>query len=411
MRTNARVLVVGHAGATGYGRIISSILPHLDRSFDIHHFGIDCRGPDLDGEWTRYANNVDGDARGVERLDTLLRQLQPALLLIVHDTYLYDVYRQALCAPPKRPRVVLYSPIEGDRVKPRPLRGTARVDRLVLYHRRAEAAVRSAFSCIQRDEPNFRPPRTAMIPPGIDTAVFRPIGGGPEPGPRQEGRKSARRSLFPNRDDLEDAFIVLNANRNTVRKRLDLSLQAFHIFSRRHSNAWLYLHTGMRDIGYPLVDLAERLGIADRVLTTYDCENHPAICDSDLNLVYNACDVGLNTSMGEGWGLVAFEHAATAAAQVLPAHGVCRDLWDGYAPLVAASEVAQDRANIVEHRIVDARDVAGALEELYTARGSLDRWSALAYRRARDPAWDWRHIGAQWSQLFEEVLSGDARAG
>jgi len=30
--------------------------------------------------------------------------------------------------------------------------------------------------------------------------------------------------------------------------------------------------------------------------------------DNELNIVYNACDIGINTSVREGWGLVSFEH-------------------------------------------------------------------------------------------------------
>jgi D-inositol-3-phosphate glycosyltransferase len=41
--------------------------------------------------------------------------------------------------------------------------------------------------------------------------------------------------------------------------------------------------------------------------------------DRQLNLLRNACDVGINTSMGEGWGLAGFEHGATGAAQIVPA--------------------------------------------------------------------------------------------
>ena len=42
--------------------------------------------------------------------------------------------------------------------------------------------------------------------------------------------------------------------------------------------------------------------------------------DRELNLLYNACDVGITTSMGEGWGLVSFEHGAAGAAQIVPDH-------------------------------------------------------------------------------------------
>jgi len=48
--------------------------------------------------------------------------------------------------------------------------------------------------------------------------------------------------------------------------------------------------------------------------------------DRELNLLYNACDVGLNTASSEGWGMVSFEHAATGAAQIVPRSWVCGEV-------------------------------------------------------------------------------------
>ena len=40
--------------------------------------------------------------------------------------------------------------------------------------------------------------------------------------------------------------------------------------------------------------------------------------DNRLNLLFNACDVGINTSMGEGWELVSFEHGGAARPKSFP---------------------------------------------------------------------------------------------
>jgi len=44
----------------------------------------------------------------------------------------------------------------------------------------------------------------------------------------------------------------------------------------------------------------------------------------------HACDVGVNTCKGEGFGLVNFEHAACRVAQVVPNHTSCKELFEGY---------------------------------------------------------------------------------
>ena len=40
------------------------------------------------------------------------------------------------------------------------------------------------------------------------------------------------------------------------------------------------------------------------------------LSDRDINILYNACDIGLNTCEGEGFGLCQFEHLAIGCPQV-----------------------------------------------------------------------------------------------
>ena len=60
-----------------------------------------------------------------------------------------------------------------------------------------------------------------VIPHGVDTQVFFPL-----------NRQHARQALFPDRPELQDAFIVLNANRNVLRKRVDLTIEGFASFAQ-----------------------------------------------------------------------------------------------------------------------------------------------------------------------------------
>ena len=66
----------------------------------------------------------------------------------------------------------------------------------------------------------------------------------------------------------------------------------------------------------------DALGVRERVLGVV-AGDHPSLAPDELNVLYNACDVGLNTSEGEGFGLIALEHAAAGAAQVVPRHSAC----------------------------------------------------------------------------------------
>ena len=384
-----RLLAVGQfVHATGYARVAREILGRLDRrAFDIHQFAIAYRGEPLAEPWPLHPNRTEGDPHGVTCLRRLLRELRPDVILIVHDTYLHKFLRRVLDAAEPRPRVVVYAPIEGPIVKPQRLAHLAGIDRFVLFHDQARAAVLDAFARL-----GMPPPPLAVIPHGLDAEHFGPIDG---------GRRAARAALFPDRPDLAEAFLVLNANRNTTRKRIDLTLEAFAQFARDKPDARLYLHMALRHHrGISVRDLAARLGIAGKLLFTPARDAHPEVGDERLNLIYNACDVGLNTSRSEGWGLVAFEHAATGAAQVLPRHSAHAALWEEAAVLVDPVAKGTDPADFVSYEIVAPSGVAAALESLYRDRALLADWSRRAQARAHDPAWRWERIGEQWNALL-----------
>ena len=54
-----------------------------------------------------------------------------------------------------------------------------------------------------------------------------------------------------------------------------------------------------------LMQLAVQLGVAERLAMSTGGESGAS--NEELNLLYSACDVGVNTAMGEGWGLVRFD--------------------------------------------------------------------------------------------------------
>lgn len=51
------------------------------------------------------------------------------------------------------------------------------------------------------------------------------------------------------------------------------------------------------------------------------------LSDRDINIMYSACDIGLNTCEGEGFGLCQFEHAAVGCPQVCPNIGGFKEFF------------------------------------------------------------------------------------
>jgi glycosyltransferase involved in cell wall biosynthesis len=136
----------------------------------------------------------------------------------------------------------------------------------------------------------------------------------------------------------ENAFIILNLNRNQPRKRWDHTMMAFADVLER------YHHLKKKDPAAALRPI--KLMIATQVQGFWDLTEilehelmlrgvpvelgkESVVClakpqqmsDRDINILYNACDIGLNTCEGEGWGLCQSEHAAVGCPQVAPAIG------------------------------------------------------------------------------------------
>jgi len=166
-----------------------------------------------------------------------------------------------------------------------------------------------------------------VFPHGFDHNLYYPI--------------DQRIARFYNNYNEED-FMVLNLNRNQPRKRWDTTLIAWVEFVERHYNVnvtktiskndckinkhtsrpiKLVIGTSL-DSYWDLMDIIEtevkfRKVPLDYVKNTIITVNAPQqLSDRDINILYNACDVGLNTADGEGFGLCGFEGLAIGKAQI-----------------------------------------------------------------------------------------------
>jgi glycosyltransferase involved in cell wall biosynthesis len=388
-----RLLVIGQAvKPTGYARVLRSVLSHLHGTFDVLHFAVNYMGDPVEGDYRIIPNRLMGDVFGREQIPALLGAFQPDLIFMCHDPEFYSVHEPALLAYRRgRPsaRVVFYCPIQWVSTVPGNLMRLATVDRLVLYTEFGRRVLKAAFEQMGTSCPSLD-----VLPHGVDTDTFHPL----VPGDTRLGRLQARAQLFPDQPHVQQAFIVLNANRNSQRKRVDLTVRAFAEFARDKADAYLYLHMGMLDSGYDVLGLADELVIRDRMLLTTAAAGKPDVPDEYLNVIYNACDVGLNTATGEGWGLVAFEHAATGAAQIVPDHSACAELWREHGLLIPLEETPESPGR------VSISGAAAKLNQVYHNRSLRRHLSEQALAYATSAPFTWQNIAASWRALFLECL-------
>lgn len=392
---------------TGFTRVLLSILSRLADAYEVHFVGIGYKGDprEVTGVTLEPCNRRGGDLFGAFRAAELVEALDARLVLLLNDLWILQVYTRALPRRPDRPAIVAYVPLDGRLPDDRLLASLTGIDRFVAYTEFGRGEIGRSLARLAERGVSFARSDVDVIPHGVDAGTFYPLAGSVD-AQLDRGRTVVRRRLFPDEPDWHDAFVVLNANRPSGRKRVDLTIDGFARFARdKPPNVKLWLHHALihADEHSAIATHAERVGIADRLRLT--ALGAPALSDEGLNLVYNACDVGLNTAMGEGWGLVSFEHAATGAAQVVPRHSACAELWDGAATLLAAEDVGVPACAMLAMQAVSADGVATALEHLYADRDHRRRMSHAAYRNALRADYSWDTIADRWRRLFDDALA------
>jgi D-inositol-3-phosphate glycosyltransferase len=236
----------------------------------------------------------------------------------------------------------------------------------------------------------------AVIPHGTDFTKFFPI----DP-------LECRRDLgVP-----EDTFIVFNGNRNQPRKRIDLTIKGFIEFAKDKPDARLWLNMGAKDMGWELIPLFKRVArdtgydaAGKLILTSPHFSTHNCLPIEKLNKVYNAVDIGLNTCIGEGWGLVNSEHAATGVAQVVPDHTSLKEIFNDV-PRIACNGSETDRNYGLERLLPDPSSVTDILNGYYEDRNSLKAAGNWCYERIHEREFTWPVITKKMLRIVEEVLN------
>lgn len=132
-----------------------------------------------------------------------------------------------------------------------------------------------------------------------------------------------------------DSFVVLQLNRNQPRKRVDHNIMAWADVVERFLKLRdkdpvkaqrvprLMIGTAVQGF-WDLFEIYEhelkKRGISmdvgkEFILTVPKPQQ---LSDRDINILYSACDIGINTCEGEGFGLCQFEHSAVGRPQVAP---------------------------------------------------------------------------------------------
>lgn len=134
----------------------------------------------------------------------------------------------------------------------------------------------------------------------------------------------------------EDSFVILNTNRNTYRKANDITISSFLKFlklTRMNDKVKLFLNCSLQSpSGYDIMAIINLECIQLQLDYDIVVNNHIFIFqnlpnDEKMNYLYNASEIGINTCLGEGFGLCNIEHASIGKPQIISQVGAFNDIF------------------------------------------------------------------------------------
>jgi D-inositol-3-phosphate glycosyltransferase len=389
MKDKIKLMVWGDAVVpTGFSRVLHAVTKYLpDAVYQISWLGINYYGDPHEYPYRIYPASTRGDLWGINRLKEVIAKEQPDLIFLLNDIWVINRVLNEIKDIKPLPKIVAYFPVDGTDFNKEWFKDFGIIDRTVVY---TDFGKRVVEACGAKNL------KIDVIPHGTDTGIFYPI---------NRPKSEIKKLVYPNTAEFIDSFIVLNANRNQPRKRIDIFLEAFKLFSEnKPENVKAYCHMGLRDAGWDISDLAVRYGIDKKLIITNNSPTLQTVSVEKLNVIYNATDVGINTGIGEGWGLTNTEHVVTGAPQIVGNHSACAELFSDCGIVVPAPVKIVDSGINITHYASRIEDMAEAMETLYTNKELYNELAKKGFEKFANEKYSWKTIAKQWDTIFQEVL-------
>lgn len=387
-----RLIWVGDAACpSGFALSTHKILDVLRRDYDVTVLGINYRGDPHDWPYPIYAAAAEGDAFGVARLVWLCDKVQPDVIVLQNDPWNIPFYLQQLKGREGDKTydgqygnvpVVAIIAIDGKNCAGSALNGLS----LAVFW--------TQFALDEARNGGYTGP-AAVIPLGVDLEAYYQMD-------KYEARQRLGLPAF-----VDDAFIVGNVNRNQPRKRWDLTLRYFAkwVNSGRLKDAYLFLHVAPTgDMGINVKQLARYYGIMRRLIL-HEPPVFYGVGEDVLRWTYNAFDVQVSTSQGEGFGLTTLEGMACRTPQLFGDWSALGE-WakrGGVAVPCTSTCVGPPYVNVLGG-IPDEAMFVHELDRLYADREHRAAVATRGYDLAHEGRFSWRAIGEEFLERMGLVL-------
>lgn len=372
---------------SGFGNVTRFVCDGLVRhGHDVHILGWQCEG--TSHRWRdATVHPIGWHPLGADVLLGYLYRLRPDVIITLGDiwwfSFMADPALDQFLAMTGTPWL-LYFPVDGHRpdgaLPPSWLEILRRVDAPVAMSEYGRRTTRNCGLCCE------------YIPHGVDLSVFRP---------------AADKRAAKGRLGYEDRFVILSDARNQPRKMLPRLLSIVERFARDKADVLLHLHCDANDpatnedrYNYRIAEDVRALGLADCVRFTHEFSLQRALTLDELVQLYQAADVHLLVSSGEGFGLPTLQASACGVVPLAPDYTANQELIDGHGVLLPVLEFVPDEFGI-GRAFVDIAASTRALDDLYWHRRKVQEYSLAASRFAE--SYDWPLVIQQWVALLHRT--------
>lgn len=386
-----RLLFAGDSptAPTGFARVTENLLSRLKPEWAIGVLGINYMGDPHRMPYAIYPAHLGGDMWGYSRFNDLVTNTKPDVALILNDPWIAAKFAEVDTPPVP---LVAYMPVDAPHQPAAAFRLLNKLSMAVFY---------TEFGLQEARLAGYEGQAT-IIPHGVETDVYRPI---------ERGEALARLGLDKKLPD--DVFIVGNVNRNQQRKRLDLTIMYFAKWVEQYNipgNVRLLLHCARQDIGWDIESLADFFGVRQRLILSNTAQtSFGGMPEELMPYVYNAIDIQVSTTMGEGWSLTTHEGMACGTPQLVPEYSALGEWPRGavrYAPV--GGLLAYENMLSTLGGVVDCDAWINELDVLYRHKDMRDEYGRLALARATDPCFSWDVIAKQFDAVLRGVLKPDS---
>ena len=404
--------------ATGFAQVLGNIARELHASgkYNIDVLAINYSGDPKDND--KWPGNVYpampgglmnagsyGDVYGRQRLLDLMGSGKYDVVFMLQDTFVIEPIMEEIKKTQdalaknamKTFKTVWYYPVDAQ-LKKQWVDTVAGADFPVVYTEYGKA---ETLKHIPELEDRLR-----VIYHGNNPSNFFPI-------QDKQDVANFRKQYFNGKAD--DRFLIVNINRNQPRKDIARSLMILKELWDRGRRPLLYLHMQYEDSGGNIFTIANQLGLGKEYeffLPSPKIFNaNQGMPIEDVNRIYNAADLVLSTTLGEGWGLSMTEAMATKTPVVAPDNTSFSEMGAmNRVKLIPSGAdpsmwIVKEQDNERIRPLMDVKAAADAIEAIMDGKEKPNVEAAFQWVSNLN----WSNICKQWIAVVDEAAMAAAR--